>query len=228
MKITIKEDLRNLVKDTVYDFSLLEKLKILTIVGDNGCGKSTLLQALRGYKNDAETTSLYESDFKKLKNKIEVEHNYEKIFYFDAVKDNGDNFMVAYDAINYLQSGGFQTKNLSHGQGSLYYINKFLHEHIEKIVKDKTLLVFDEIDNGLSTKNLALFSNIIYNIVSKFKCDILIVSHNPFFIKQNHICYDFANRLIIPANRYIERETGFTLNYKIDKETIEKELDKES
>ena len=138
MKITVTKDYRGLVAGTTYDFSDIKDVKIMTIVGENGCGKSSLLHALRGYKNDAPTKSLYESDFKDLASNIEVEHNYEKIFYFDAVKDNGTDMMVAFDAVGFLDGGGYAKQRLSHGQGSLMYIARFVKDHEAKIVPNKT------------------------------------------------------------------------------------------
>jgi len=190
MKITVTKDFRGLTAGTVYDFSPIKDVKIMTVVGENGCGKSSLLHALRGYKNDAPTKSLFETDFKDLAENITVEHNYEKIFYFDAVKDNGSDMMVAYDAMSFLDSGGFAKQRLSHGQGSLMYIARFVKDHEDKIVPNKTLLVFDEIDNGLSLRNQSIFENFVMKMVTIHKCQVLIISHNPFFIYQSIICYD--------------------------------------
>ena len=139
MKITITENLRNLKKGDIYDFNILSGIKSICIVGENGCGKSTLFQALRGYKNDLVSNSMYEDNFIKMSNNINVEHSYEKIFYLDSVKDNGSDFKVSYDASTYLESGGFQTKDKSHGQSSLIYLNMFIDKIKNRIVKNKTL-----------------------------------------------------------------------------------------
>lgn len=218
MKITVKEKYRTLEKDWVYDFSLLKELKTLTIVGENGCGKSSLLQALRGHIDEPNNKSLHKYDFQKLASNISIEHDYEKIFFFDAVKDNGVDFMNAYDAVGLIDSGGFQAQNISHGQGAMMYMSRFLRLNSDKIIPDKTLVVFDEIDNGLSLGNLARFQNFIYGLNLNHKCDVLIISHNPFFISQSLIVYDFNKRKIVTADDYIKEVTGF----KLDKENNKK------
>ena len=211
MIITVKEDFRSLKKDTKYDFSLLNSFKYITIVGENGCGKSSLLQALRGFKNDAPSKSIYESDFKELGNNIEVIHDYEKIFYFDAVKDNGTDFCVAYDASEYVNSGGFAKRNLSHGQGSINDIYTLLKKYENKIIPNKTLLVLDEIDHGLSLKNQALFVNFIFKLIG-MKCQILIISHNPFLISQAMIVYNFEKNKLVRSKEYLLETTGYEMD----------------
>jgi len=221
MKITVTKDFRNFKAGEVLDFSALEKFQSITMVGENGCGKSTILQALRGKLGV--TKSLYNSDFKDLGNNIEIEHNYEKVFFFDAVKDNGNDFMVGFDAVNYLEAGGFATKDLSHGQAALHYIAKFLHENEKKIVPNKTLLVFDEIDNGLSLQNMSKFINFIRKMTYIHKCNVLIASHNPFFITQSHICYDMETRKMLSSLSYIEKATGYVV---IKPEIVKEKLSK--
>jgi ABC-type sugar transport system ATPase subunit len=81
MKIKIKKDFRCFKAGDEYDFSDIKTIKALCIVGENGCGKSSLFHALRGTKNDMSTNSLFESDFKKLAEFVEIEHSYEKIFF---------------------------------------------------------------------------------------------------------------------------------------------------
>ena len=128
MKITITNDFRGLKKDVIYDFTDLKQFNRICVAGENGCGKSSLFQALRGFKNDAKTSSLYESDFITLSKNINVEHEYEKIFYFDRVKDDGANMSVAYDASGYIEAGGFHTRDKSHGQSSLFYMDNFIRK----------------------------------------------------------------------------------------------------
>ena len=222
MKITITKDFRKLKTGDVYDFGSLDTLKMVTIVGDNGSGKSSLIHALRGVKNDAKCDSLFNSDYKKLAENISVEHSYEKIFFLDSVKDNGSDIMNGYDAVSFVTSGGMATSKMSHGQGSLTYIAMFLEKNKSSIVPDKTLLVFDEIDNGLSLKNMSKFINFVYNAIYIHKCHVLIISHNPFFITQSHICYDLVKKDFTTSSSYMMRETGYILQKPDEKEDDEK------
>lgn len=122
LKIKVIKDFRNLKSDSIYSF---EEPFPVCVVGDNGCGKSSLFQALRGFKNDLADISLYKSDYKKLAENIEVEHNYEKIFFFDSIKDDGRDFMVGFDAVNYIESGAFYSKDKSHGETSILQLSIF-------------------------------------------------------------------------------------------------------
>jgi predicted ATPase len=217
MKITVKSDFRNFKAGDVFDFSIIDKIRTITVVGENGCGKSSLFHALRGlYKGVFgynTNRSLYETDFKLLGLNIEVEHSYEQILFLDNIKDNGTDMNVAYDASSFISNGGWASQNLSHGQCSIFHINKFITENKEKIIPNKTLFVFDEIDNGFSLGYMGKFINLIKKIAfaKDNGCHIIVISHNPFFIKQSLICYDFENKKFENSDIYIEEKTGFKI-----------------
>lgn len=210
MKITVKNDFRNLKKGDVYDFTDINKLKTITVVGNNGCGKSSIFQALRGTKDDIKSDSLYKNDFLKLKDNIEVEHSYEKIFYLDSVKDNGSDLNNAYDASSYVNSGGFYTKDKSHGESSLLYLSMFLDKIKKDIVEIKTLIVFDEFDKGFSLELQAKVRDIIYNISEKHNVHIITISHNPILIYKSYIVYDMEKHEMVSSSEYLNDKIGMT------------------
>lgn len=214
MKIIVKKTFRDLEEGWEYDFTMLNELNFITIVGENGCGKSSILQALRGTIKEEKNDSLYKTDYIVLSDNIKVEHGYEKVIFFDGVKDNGSDMMNAFDAMSFLNMGGYAAQRLSHGQGTLMYIAKFVKENKDSFIPNKTLLVFDEIDNGLSLANQVKIIQFIINMTRTLKVHVLIVTHNPFLIQQSFIVYSFSERKFIPSNEYIEKLTGYSLTPK--------------
>lgn len=229
MKIKVVSDFRCFKSGEVFDFTnVLNIIKSVVIVGENGCGKSSIFHALRGMKNDMKTSSLFETDFQKISKHIEVEHDYENIFYFDNVKDNGSDMMVAYDAMNFLDSGGFYTKDKSHGQSSLIYLSMFLEKLFKKIDKTKkTLVVLDEVDNGFSLKNMALFNNLVVKLNREYNCHVIVITHNPFVMYLNYMVYDFTNKEMVLSNEYIMKQTQFTLLWEKDREKLKEDIKEE-
>jgi predicted ATPase len=209
MKITVTKSFRGIPEGRVYDFELLSTFGYIIIVGENGCGKSSIFQALRGTIPNS-TNSLRKDDFQKLCNNITVEHDFEKIFFLDAVMDNGNDFLVAFDASHYIDSGGFAKKNLSHGQGALSDLNLFINKIKNQIVPGKTLVVLDEVDHGLSLVNQTKFVNAV-DYLLQLECNVIAISHNPFLMIQCSIVYNFADCDFETSNKYIQRTVSFDI-----------------
>lgn len=212
MKIEIKTDFRQLKNGDIYDFTIIEDLKSLCVVGDNGCGKSSLFHALRGTKNDLPSESLYKRDCQDLARMVDIYHNYDKIFYLDSILDDGRNFNNAYDASNLVISGGFTAGKLSHGQSSLMYLSNFLSKINDLInINDKVLIVFDEIDKGFNLTNQSKYHLIIENIIRKYNAHIIFITHNILTISQSLIIYDFSAKTMVSATDYLENKIGYRI-----------------
>lgn len=211
MKIKINEDLRKFKAGDEFDFSNLDKFKFITLVGNNGCGKSTIVQIIRGFKHSSTEVSLFATDYKELVKNATVDCSYEKVFVFDSIKDDGNHFMNAYDASNYLTSGGFNIRDKSHGESSVINIHVFFEKIKDKIVKDKTLIVLGEIDKGLSLQQQTAFINFIYKLIN-LGCHVIFVTHNVFAIQASLMVYNLEKNEWQSSKSYIKEVTGYTLN----------------
>ena len=213
MIIKILSDFRGFKAGETIDWSIADgatSSMFITVVGENGCGKTALLGALRG-KMDKDASHLLTDDFIKLGKNIEVTHHYEKLMFFDTVADDGNNFMVSFDASAYIDKGGHAKQSLSHGQGSLSDLNRFIKTVAKDSIPGKTLVVLDEADKGLSLKNQSLFMNVVHLFTTKYNCDVLFVTHNPFAMCQSIIVYDMAERKFTLSESYISKITGYTV-----------------
>lgn len=174
LEITGKTAFRNFRKGWKADLTrALEQHHRVLLVGDNGTGKSTVLQALRGYKdNNPQKINLKLEDLpRKVLPNFTVATNYDEIYHLDSVMDDGNSMMNAYDAVSYMKSGGHAANTISRGQGSLFYLDRFI-QSLPTAGGGRRLVVLDEVDTGLSLllqrhflKVLDKLNNLGYDVV---------------------------------------------------------------
>lgn len=210
IRITANQDIRKFKAGDSFEFNEFPTL----VVGKNGCGKSTIFHAVRGFKDDAKTRSLNESDFRLLSMSFDVEHDYERIFHYDSVKDSGTDMMNAYDAAAYISSGGFATRNSSHGETQLVQFDMFMKRISDKIIPGKTLLILDEMDKGFGLWFAAKFRSMVKHISAKHGLDVIAITHNLMAILQSEKVYSVPLKQYVPSDVYVTMETGLFITIK--------------
>lgn len=202
------------------------------IVGPNGCGKSTLLHAVRAYKD-----SIYENmsptdrveiarnlDLQLYQNVFDVKglDIYSNVFCLDAHVDNPVSFMNAGSATSFIHSGGMTYNRISRGEGSKMMLSKFIND-MQNLMKvnprdkstwpsedNRSLIIMDELDEGLDLKCQMTFHRMLSNISKVFNADVICVCHNPICILADTISnvYDMGTREYKSIHTYIKEQTG--------------------
>jgi predicted ATPase len=201
-RVIVNSSFRKIKKGEVFNFDI----PLTVIVGENGSGKSSLLQAIRG-KYDKKKDSLNTDEFRKLSKNISLETGCEHFLFFDSIKDNGSDMNNSYDAMSFISNGGFATKNISHGETQMYYLNKLINDI--KALRTKTdkkiVLCLDEMDKGYSLKTQSKIITLLLNLIMKYNCRILCITHNYLLIKKAGIVFDFDNRKYILSKDYLKQ-----------------------
>lgn len=195
IKISIKEDIRNVLKaGDVFDFDFgdgkYSEASYIFITGKNGCGKSTLMNCIRSYKcdNEGENKSSYGGsrsmklgyvDIHEFGEKCEIESDFDKVFFLSSEFDDPLNFNNCGDAADFVEFGGFATMKKSNGERMLLMLSMWLKKNEGMFTKD-SLIVFDEIDRGYDLAYQKGFMNMLDNLHKKYGVHFLCVVHNIF------------------------------------------------
>lgn len=211
MKITSKGKTKRFPKSFEVEF----KNPIEVLVGSNGSGKSSLLSAIRGVFVSPSFSggSLYDHGFKELSNQVTIEHDFDKAFFYDSVKDNPKDMNNNYDAMEFIRGGAFHTRDKSHGQSSMYMLSRMIGEVEEYRVANPTakiLVVFDEPEVGFDLSMQFKLPNIIANVVKKLNCQVIVASHNYMLVTSQEVLTvaDKMEYSRLPSKFYLDRLVG--------------------
>ena len=237
LKITAHVDERMFRAGDSIELKLIPGL-VNYMVGPNGCGKSTLLHVIRAYKDSIHESlpSDRKSDFARghdlllYKGMFDVEglDQFEHVFTLDAVEDNPVSFEKAATATSLLDGGGFWFMHHSRGEGSKMLISRFISGlqkitgvSIDKVTKKpvkvpetKSLIIIDEMDEGLDLSSQFTFHRLLNNLCAIFNATVLCVCHNPTCILfdilgETQMVFDMSDRSYKSIDKYISEQTDY-------------------
>lgn len=211
IKVTIDKDFRCFKEGESFEFDFSSLVfPIIYIVGNNGTGKSTLLNAIRSKKHSIknETIALTKHDFANVS--VEGLDEYDKVFCLSSELDDPVNMYNAYDAVAFVENGGFGQRKLSNGQKSITQLGRFIEKLRTEDKESKKLIILDECDKGLDLKKQVGFNIMLKNMSFMFNADVLVVSHNPITWMCSKEVYSITDKKVVSSNEYIEKETGIS------------------
>lgn len=236
LKITAKVDERMFHAGDSIELNLTAGV-VNYMVGSNGCGKSTLLHVIRSHK-DSIHESLSQgrkSDFARghdllfYNGMFDVEglDQFEHVFVLDAVEDNPVSFEKAATATALIDGGGYWFMRRSRGEGSKMLLSRFISDmqkitgasidHETKkpanIPKTRSLIIIDEMDEGLDMESQSTFPRLLFNLCVAFNATVLCVCHNPTCILFDRIgtinpVFDVTDRTYKNISQYINEQSG--------------------
>lgn len=206
------------------------------IVGSNGSGKSTILQTIRAKKdslyeiNKDEFGGMSSQNIRLLKGSpisiTGIEDRFTHVFCIDAIEDDPCNFINSATAFGFVNGGGMAATNSSKGQKSISMlgglfkkIQTALNFTIDdyksgKIMEESaSLILVDEIDEGLDLGNLFNFDHLMHNLCRVFNGTVICVTHNPLVCYGNKLrgsypVFDMGKKKEVTIVDYIEKEVG--------------------
>lgn len=246
LKIIAKQNERVFKQGDAVELTLMEG-QVNYVVGPNGSGKSTIMHAIRAYKDtiydntgaDDRMDICRNHDLQLYQGVFDIEglEQYTNVFALDAVVDNPVSFENASTATALIHGGGFAYSRGSRGEGTKFMMSRFI-DHMAKITgggidketkkiknkpEAKSLIIIDEMDEGLDIKAQATFYRLLDNLCRIFNSTVICVCHNPLCILADPMggimpVYDMASRSYKPIKTYIKEQTGLdiTINREFD------------
>lgn len=205
INIKFKNDFRGVFKKDECINIEMKSGEPFVITGDNGSGKSTLIDLIRAHKcNNGESKSLNQGELEEIKDIVEFDTDFENIFIIAPQGfDDPMSMMNTYDAVAFVEMGGFHASRLSNGQRHNMALAKFINQHKAKF-NEKTLIIFDEVDTGLDLKSQALHSKLIAGIGKKTGATVVNVTHSMLVMMKSKNVWSMNDRDYVDIEKYIE------------------------
>lgn len=249
LKIIAKSNERVFKQGDAVELTLMEG-QVNYVVGPNGSGKSTIMHAIRAYKDTIYENTPFEQrmeigrnhDLQLYQGVFDIEglEQYTNVFALDATVDNPVSFENASTATALIHGGGFAYSRGSRGEGTKFMMSRFINHLTEitgggidketKKIKNKpeaeSLIIIDEMDEGLDIKAQSTFYRLLGNLCRIFNATVICVCHNPLCILADPMggimpVYDMVTRSYKPIKTYIKEQTG--LDITINRESDGKE-----
>lgn len=248
IKFKFNQDDRCFKKDDVIELDLAKEIPFY-LVGPNGSGKTTLMHYIRANKHTLkeENKNLFDGmtnnddilykDTKVVD--IEGLDEFENIFVLDSIDDDPTSFINSASAGGFVGGGGFNAMSLSKGQKAKDMLGRFLakvqkftgfsfNDYKEGKRYDKeTLIIVDEVDEGLDLKGQSTFHIMLRNLACTFNAFIICICHNPIctlssYLREFTLVYDLSTRSLKMIKDYIEEQTGLEITVRIKEEENER------
>lgn len=196
IKITINKAYRNFKEGDVFELRTSEKP--LFIVAENGSGKTSLLSGIRGIKDSLKNINkkifdgmssvqqkVAASEFKACTT-VEGLEGFDEVFCCDRISDDPTSMELAATCTGFITGGGYRAQRLSGGQKSIMMLSNFIAKISKVHEKDKkALIIFDEMDTGLSMTMQQRYVDKTKKILEKYgieNASLIFVTHNPLTI----------------------------------------------
>lgn len=204
--IKFKSDFRKVFQKDEHINLELKSGEVLTLVGNNGSGKSTMIDLIRAHKCDNNNSmSLNESNLKDIKEVVDFDTDFEKIYIVAPMgHDDPMSMMNTYDAVAYIELGGWTASRVSNGQRHTIAMANFVKKYKTEF-DEKTLIIFDEVDTGFDLKSQALHAKLLGLMAAKSGAAIVNVTHSMLVMKRSEKVWSMDDRNYVNnVDEYIE------------------------